>query len=267
LASNGLWAPPISDFICRNIDTVTLSFDGVKAVQDAQRPRRSHRGSFDSVLRSIRALDAAGVKYGIRMTVTPSFIEQLAEGVRLLCHETGARTIQIETSFTAARGVYSDPSAEEGERFVEAFLLAGRIASEHGVFVSYSGARPWVIAHTFCLAPTQALIATPEGRLVACFEAAGDEHPYAGEFTIGRVTSNGVEYDPAAHSKFQQRQEARRSACGECFCYWHCCGDCASRAMASKAPTSMRCNINREITKAIIAGYIERDGGVWTGRS
>jgi hypothetical protein len=36
--------------------------------------------------------------------------------------------------------------------------------------------------------------------------------------------------------------------------------------MVSKAPTSMRCNINREITKALIAGYIERDDGVWLGR-
>jgi hypothetical protein len=36
--------------------------------------------------------------------------------------------------------------------------------------------------------------------------------------------------------------------------------------MVSKAPTSMRCHINREITKAAIAGCIARDGGVWTGR-
>jgi uncharacterized protein len=266
LASNGVWSPWIRDFICRNTDSVTLSFDGVRAVQDAQRPRRSRRSSFETVLRSIRALDAAGVKYGIRMTVTPAAFDRLAEGVRLLCHETGVRAIQIEASFTVERGVYADPSAEDGERFITSFLQAARIASEPEVFVSYSGARPWVIAHAFCLAPTQALIATPEGRLVACFEAAGDEHPYSREFTIGRVTPNGVEHDPNAYGRFQHRQEARRTACDQCFCYWHCCGDCASRAMVSSAPASMRCHINREITKALIAGYIERAGGVWTGR-
>lgn len=266
LASNGVWTPRVRDFLCQNIDSVTLSFDGVKTVQDAQRPRRSRRGSFEAVLRSIRALDAKPVKYGIRMTVTATAIDRLPEGVRFLCNETGVRAIQIEASFTVARGVYADPCATEGKRFVAAFLQATQIAAERDVFVSYSGARPWVVAHAFCQAPTQALIATPEGRLVACFEATGDDHPYAREFTIGRVTANGVERDPVAYNQFQQRQETRRSACGDCFCYWHCCGDCASRAMVSIAPTSMRCDINREITKSLIIGHIERAGGVWTGQ-
>jgi len=199
------------------------------------------------------------------MTVTPAALEQLPQGVSFLCQETGVRAIQIEESFTIARGVYADPSVEDGERFIASFLQAARIASERDVFVSYSGARPWVIAHTFCLAPAQALISTPEGRLVACFEATGGDHPYAREFTIGSVTRNGVEHDPDAYNRFKMRQEDRRKACEGCFCYWHCCGDCASRAMVSNAPTSIRCRINREITKAMIAGYIERAGGVWMG--
>jgi uncharacterized protein len=266
LASNGVWSKTITEYVCRNIDSVTLSFDGLRTAHDAQRPRLSGRGSFEAALRSIRALDSAGVSYGIRMTVTAATIDQLSEGVRFLCQETAARAIQIEASFTVERGVYADPSGDDADRFVRAFLAAARIASEYEVFVSYSGARPWVIAHAFCLAPEKALIATPEGRLVSCFEAAGDDHPYARDFTIGRVTSTGVEYDMAKYGRFHQSQEERRSGCTECFCYWHCCGDCASRAMVSKAPTSMRCNINREITKALIAGYIERDDGVWLGR-
>jgi uncharacterized protein len=266
LASNGVWAPRTRDFICRNINSVTLSFDGVQAVHDAQRPRRSRRGSFASAVGAIHALDAAGVSYGIRMTATPPAFKHLAEGVRFLCKETGVRAIQIEASFTIARGVYADPSPEEAHRFIAGFLAAAQVAAEHRVFLTYSGARPWVIARDFCLAPTQALIATPNGRLVACFEAAGDDHPYAGNFAIGTVTDKGIEPDPAARSAFQQRQESRRVACRKCFCYWHCCGDCASRAMVSQAPDSMRCHINREITKAVIAGNIARDGGVWTGR-
>jgi uncharacterized protein len=266
LASNGVWSARTRDFICRNIDSVTLSFDGVQAVQDAQRPRRSGKGSFDAVLRSIKALDAASVSYGVRMTATPANFDRIGDGVRLLCRETDVRAIQIEASFTAERGIYADQPAANATRFVESFLEAVRIGAEHQVAVSYSGARPWVIANAFCLAPTRALIATPEGRLVACFEAAGDYHPYVEDFTIGRVTSDGVEHDQTAYRRFMQSQETRRSACGECFCYWHCCGDCASRAMVSAAPTSTRCHINREITKALIAGYVERDGGVWSGK-
>lgn len=267
LASNGVWSQRTIDFVCRNIDSVTLSFDGVRAIHDVQRPRRSGRSSFDAVVRSIRALDDAGISYGVRMTVTPPAIDQLPEGVRFLACETGAQAIQVEASFTAERGVYADPGEEDAERFAKAFVEAVRIGAEHEVFVSYSGARPWVIATAFCLAPTKAVIATPEGRLVACFEAAGDDHPYAEQFTIGRVASDGVEFDADAYRRFQEDQEARRGACADCFCYWHCCGDCASRAMASEAPTSMRCHTNRAITRSLIASYVEQGGGVWLGNT
>jgi uncharacterized protein len=266
LASNGVWSPQMRAFICRNIDTVTLSFDGVRAVQDAQRPCSNGRGSFDAVLGSVRALDAAGVKYGIRMTVTPDAIDRLTEGVKFLCSETGLRSLQIEASFTTARGLYADPSSDDGKRFAAAFLKAARFASQNGIFTYYSGARPWVIARAFCLASRQALIVTPEGRQVACFEATGDRHPYIDQFTIGRMTPGGVEPDAKAKSAFTARQEARRTACRECFCYWHCCGDCDSRAMVSQAPDSVRCQINRRITKAIISGWIERFDGVWSGQ-
>jgi radical SAM protein with 4Fe4S-binding SPASM domain len=216
-------------------------------------------------MRSIRALDAGRIQYGIRMTVTPATLERLPEGVLLLCNETGTKTVQVEASFTAERGVYSDLPAEACERFATAFLEAVRIGAERGVFVSYSGARPWIIAHAFCQAPTRALIATPEGRLVACFEAAGDGHPYADDFTIGHVTRDGIERDSAAYERFLLRQEARRSACGDCFCYWHCCGDCASRAMVSPAPQSMRCSVNRDVTKRLILGDVVRGEGLWMG--
>lgn len=265
LASNGVWSARTTDFVCRNFDSVTLSFDGIRAVQDAQRPHRSGRGSFETVLRSTRALDVARVGYGIRMTVTPATLGRLPESVSLLCNETGVRAVQVEASFTAERGVYADLPADTCQAFASAFLEAARIAARRNVFVSYSGARPWVIAHAFCLAPTRALIATPEGRLVACFEAAGDGHPYADEFTIGRVTADGVEHDAVAFDRFFQRQEARRAACGECFCYWHCCGDCAARAMVSPAPSSMRCAVNREVTQGLITDYVERGAGLWMG--
>jgi uncharacterized protein len=266
LASNGVWSARQRDFICGNMNSVTLSADGIVDVHDAQRPRRSGRGSFSDVLRSIRALDEAGVDYGIRMTAASGAIEHISDGVRFLCNETGVRAIQVEVSFTTERGVYADPAPGDAGRFVDAFLQAARIGAERGVFVYYSGARPWVISHVFCQAPTQALIATPEGRLVACFEMTGDTHPYSAEFTIGRVTSGGVEPDLDAMASFQRRQEARRDTCTRCFCFWHCCGDCASRAMMSKAPSSVRCQINREVTKRLIVDYIERGDGLWDGR-
>lgn len=266
LASNGVWTPAQCEFICANIDMVTLSIDGLPEVHDAQRRRRDGSGSHADVLRSIHALEEAGVSYGLRMTTAPDAIDRIAAGVRHLCAATRTRAIQVEMSFTQARGDYCDPAPEDARRFAAAFVEAARAGAQAGVFVYYSGARPWVLANTFCQAPSQAIIVNPDGRLVTCFEATGSAHPYAEEFTIGRVTADAVICDAAAVARFEAWQQQRRAACTECFCVWHCCGDCASRAMASPAPGSMRCVVNREITQALILDYVQQGKGVWFDR-
>lgn len=265
LTSNGLWTEAQTAFVCAQCDSLTISFDGVRAVQDAQRPRRDGSGSYDAVVRSLAALDRHGKRYGVRMTVTPDSVDRLPESVAWLCAATRAGSIQIEASFTARPGVYTDVDEAFAPAFVERFLEAAELAARRGILAFYSGARPWVIARTFCQAARQALIATPEGRLVACFEAAHGHHPYADAFAIGQVRNGKAETFPELLRAHEDRLDRRRLACRDCFCYWHCHGDCASRAMASPAPDSVRCRMNREITKALIVCGIAQGDGIWRG--
>lgn len=265
MATNGLWSDRQRAFILRHFTGLSLSFDGIRKVQDAQRPRADGSGSFDAVMETIYALDRSALPYGIRMTATAESFVQMPESVAFLCQETQCQRTQVEPCYTSGRGGYSDPNPEQAEAFTRAFLQAFETASKAGRTLFYSGARPWVVAGSFCRAPEDSLVVTPEGDVVTCFETHGRRHPLISRFTIGCASPSGIVVDPEALSVFAAGQRERRAACAGCFCTWHCGGDCATRCMSSPAENRGRCQVNRDITRELLAWYIAAGGGVWRG--
>ena len=265
MSTNGVWSDRHCRYIIEHFTSISLSMDGLRQVQDTQRPLADGSGSFDAVMRSIHAMDGAGTEYGVRMTVLPGRTDHLADSVRFLCAETNTRTIQIEPTFTSIRGHYADIDLDFAEAFSEAFMEAWRVGRDAGISVYYSGARPWVVSSAFCMAPLRALVATPGGRLTTCFEVFDGDAPEADAFAVGRVVDGRVEHDRDALSRFLSDQETRRSACEECFCYWHCCGDCATRQRVSEAGLGGRCHVTQTVTREMLAAFIEEGDGIWQG--
>ncbi|MCL2878509.1 MAG: radical SAM protein, partial [Acidobacteria bacterium] len=217
MSSNGVWSSSQRRFICRHFRDVSLSMDGVPSVQNVQRPAAGGGESFTAVMESIREMDAAGVEYGIRMTVMEDSIALVPEGVQFICGNTRANTIQIEPTFTDSRGRYADISADFADAFADRFIEAWEIGRQAGCQVYYSGARPWVVSPLFCQAPLKAAVATADDRLVACFEVFSEDSPLAGGFTVGRVNNGVIEYDRQALQAFLDAQQRRRRECEDCF--------------------------------------------------
>jgi len=265
MSSNGIWTEAQRRFVCRNFADVSLSMDGVAEVQNRQRPRTGGQDSAADVWQSIRALDEAAVEYGIRMTVLPESVDRLAEGVRMICRDTKARAVQVEPTFTSSRGQYSDIDCGFADAFSERFMEAWRVGRAANRQVYYSGARPWVIAPVFCQAPLKAAVATADGRLVTCFEVFSELSTLAGGFTVGRIRDGRVEFDRASLQAFLDEQQRRRQECVDCFCYWHCCGDCATRRPGGRTANAGRCRATRNITLAMLLAFMEESGGLWVG--
>jgi uncharacterized protein len=265
MSSNGAWSDEQCRFICQHFSNVSLSMDGTEAVQNHQRPRADGRESFLAVLEAIQAMDAAGVDYGIRMTVLEASVDALPEGVRFICENTKAKAIQIEPTFTSRRGHYADIGLHFADVFSDRFMEAWRVGRDAGRQVYYSGARPWVIAPMFCQAPLKALVVTADGRLVTCFEVFSEQNSLAGQFTVGRIRDGCVEYDQSALTAFLEAQQKRRQECVDCFCYWHCCGDCATRRPGSRQTSKGRCRATQNITLALLLAYMEEGQGIWQG--
>ncbi len=265
MSSNGMWTESQRRFICRHFTNVSLSMDGLADVQNRQRPMADVSESAPTVAKSIRALDEAGIDYGIRMTVMPDSVGELAAGVKHICATTRTLAIQVEPTFTRCRGQYGDIDEDFAEDFAEHFMEAWRVGRSFNRQVYYSAARPWVIASTFCQAPLKAVVVTADGRLVTCFEVFSAASPLARGFTVGQVCDGQVKYDHAALQAFLDTQQSRRHECRDCFCYWHCCGDCATRRPGSRQESTGRCHVTRRITLMLLLEYIHEGGGVWMG--
>ncbi len=271
LVSNGVFSAPQRKWILENLDNLTVSFDGRQETQDLQRPRASGQGSFKSAMETIRALDEADFSYGIRMTATAPWRGQLVEDVRFICEETHCQAMQVEPAFNTRRGVHAGPTREQSEAFVDAFMEAFEVARDAGRQLAYSGARPWVLTQAFCKAPYTACIVNPAGQLVSCYEVTGGSHPLSGLSVVGQVTEGGVVVDHRAQGAlWDYLREQKQGACRDCFCYWHCAGDCYTRAHAASSgkgqDLSPRCTMNREITARILLWYIMKNDGVWRGQ-
>jgi len=269
MSTNGLWSEDKRDYILSNFNSISLSFDGLPEVQDAQRPRPRGGGSFEEVMRTIADLDAAGMDYGIRMTIMTARFSLLPDCVRLICEQARCHTMQVEPCYTEERGTYADPSLEEAESFAHYFMEAYRIARRAGRSIFYSGARPGTLISDFCGAHEDALVVTPEGDLVNCFEAHDRRYPKLEEFKIGRAQAPGkllqIEVDMDRVRGFAQKLEDLRESCQGCFCFRTCAGDCTSRRLQSPEASRRRCHANRVITREMIACQIEERGGVWQG--
>ncbi len=270
MSTNGMWTDEQRHWIVEHFTGLSLSFDGIPRVQNAQRPRPDGSGSFAAVMETIAVLDEKELPYGIRMTVTPEFFATLPESIAFVCEHTKCARMQVEPTYKWARGDYSQPGPGEGDRFAQAFLDAFEVAAREGRQLYYSGARPWVIAPTFCTAPSEALVVTPAADIVTCFEVTGRNHPLASNLMIGHVSvADGVDIQFGKLAAFFESQQQRRQGCRDCFCYWHCAGDCVVRCALKQQPSRRqgRCAVNRRITRELIARYVAQGDGVWRGEA
>lgn len=268
LTSNGAWtASRRREIIELAPSNVSLSLDGIAAVQDRQRPTLAGGGSFEAVWATIREIEQRGIRYGLRASVTDRSIGELAESIEYLCRNTRAATFQVEPVFGYGRALQTSSKLLDTAAFVEAFLDAYDIAQFYGRHLYYSAARPWLVTARFCTAVDDALIVSTDGSLTPCYEVFGITHPLAAQLFFGHIDASGLTIDQATRRKLYDRIEARRRQCRSCFCYYHCAGDCIAKVLSNGEDGHLqfgpRCSINQSITKELILRNVERAGGIW----
>ncbi len=267
-SSNGVWSETVCRYVLENFTEISLSIDGMSETQNRQRPGVCGTPSFPTVMKTVDRLDRAGFSYGIRMTVTDISVGKLAENVRFLSERTGARAIQVEPVFHEGRAVANHEARIVPEQFVEQFKAAYKIARNNGKHLFYSGARPEVLAKRFCLSTESAFVVTPEGDVTTCFEIHNRSHPLSDALMIGSYDGTNFCFSKDRRQISEMQQVDSISSCRDCFCRWHCAGDCfvrrENRLSGNMAPDGepVRCYLTREITKFLLCDKIVEAGGV-----
>jgi uncharacterized protein len=252
---NGVLNPDQRNWIVRNIGSATVSVDGPPDLHDSQRPFPDGGPSFQAVSETLRVFDAARFPYAIRTTVSAEGVSRLEETVRFFCDRFSARSIKAEPLYPRGRSETSGVEPPAAADFIRHFSRARKIASENGRDLVYSGARLESVSRVFCRAAGDSCAVTPEGRITSCYEVLAPEDPLSATFFYGRfdVGERRMIVDEERRGRLHGLSVLQKPFCGNCFCKWHCAGDCPVKSIHSNgsAPdeTPDRCLINRELTK------------------
>ncbi len=254
-ATNGVMSSEQLEFLVANFDNVNISFDGLPELQDAQRPLANGSGSFKSVDRTMRRLAEAEVNFGIRATITEAMVTRMAEIAAFVADNyPSVEQLHLEPVWECGRCVTSSDNTPSAELFCENYLKALDVAHEKGLRLVYSGARQDMITDAFCKVSSGSFTVTPTGDVTACYEVSYRSDPRSERFFFGRFdkTIGDYVFDEGKLEELAELNVKNIPFCNDCFCRWHCAGDCAAKVLEARTPAqhqgSQRCVINRRLT-------------------
>lgn len=232
MTTNGYYSDRKREFIVKSLNQVTLSLDGIRSVQDKQRPSSKGHDTFDQVVATAKYFYARQFPFGFRSTVTKDSSHQLCEFVRFVADEIGKVPIAFETVVPVGRAapkmgkdnnvLFALDLAAVTDSLWAAFLTGESL----GIPVSTSSINLKKIVPRMCGAMAlPSLTVTSDGKITGC------HRDNAGIYSYGAIDSTGtVKLDKNKVRALQRLSEAPVH-CETCFCRYSCGGDCPDLRM------------------------------------
>ena len=254
-ATNGVLSEEQLDFVVANFHSINISFDGLPRFQDANRPMAGGRGSFAQVDHTMRRLCEAGVDFGIRTTVTAAMVDAMPEIVAFVADNyPGIEQLHFEPVWECGRCITSDNTMPSSEVFVQRYLESLEVANEKGVRLVFSGARQDMVVDSFCKVSSGSFTVTPTGDVTSCYEVSYRSDPRSKLFFFGYFDfeKDDFVFDQSKLDELSRINVHNIRYCDDCFCRWHCAGDCAAKVLdgitLEEHHGSVRCQISRALT-------------------
>jgi uncharacterized protein len=224
-ATNGVMDDRRAHFVGDFFDTIVLSLDGPREIQDRNRPSPAG-GSFERVLRTARILSSSSVELALRICVTQESVGVLEDAVTWMCEDLAPDIVNFETLKPTSESEAAGLAPPDPLEFAAACVRASRIASRHGVQPIYAASTAAAPRVSFCPVGRDTLILSPDGRLSGCY-LLPEEWQRAGlDLDVGRMEPSGqlaVDIERIEHLRTWVAEKPR---CQACFCRATCAGGC-----------------------------------------
>jgi uncharacterized protein len=254
-ATNGVLSQDELDFLIAYFDNVNVSFDGLPDIQNTQRPLAGGHPSFEAVDQTLRRLDETNKGYGIRATVTADNVDRIREMAAFVAKRyPRIHQLHLEPVWECGRCLTTHDKTPPIDTFISQYLSAVADQENQGVHLVYSGARHDVLGDGFCAVSRGSFTVVPTGDVTACFEVSYASDPRSERYFFGRW--NGEQqtflFDDGKLEALSRLNVNNMPFCTDCFCRWHCAGDCVAKVLELEDPAdhrgSDRCMINRTLT-------------------
>lgn len=233
LTTNGvLLNDEIQEFLNREMDNVVLSLDGRKEVNDAMRPFRNGKGSYDLIVPKFQKLADSRdqMRYYVRGTFTRNNLDFSKDVMHFA--DLGFKQMSIEPVV----GDETDPYAIREEDLPQIFAEYDKLAKymiqreKEGkgfnffhFMIDLEGGPCLAKRLSGCGSGTEYLAVTPWGDFYPCHQFVGDE-----DFLMGNV-EEGITR-PEIADAFRGCNVYSKEKCKNCFAKFYCSGGCMANA-------------------------------------
>ena len=264
MSTNGAFGEDQAMWIARNMNYISVSFDGPPAIQDHFRPFKDGSPTSSIVLNALRVFDREKFPYSFQSTISDTIVHEMPAIIRYFAENTHPQFVKFEPVSDCGRFFGMPDRIPPGKEFAKHFNRAFDVAQELGLKLTFSGIRLWGSGVSyFCGAFAEPFAVTPDGCVSACYEAYSADSPYAGVFVFGHwnKATRSFDLDLEKLRRLRSRNIYTLEPCSRCFCKYSCGGDCATRNFRRTGTTDLmvvgaRCDAIREITKFRLARYL-----------
>ncbi|NOQ37926.1 radical SAM protein [archaeon] len=256
IITNGAFNNDKCEWIIENIDRISISFDILKDVQNNQRPLPGGMPSYDLVLNNIKKIDANGIRFGIRSTISRDVVNLIPDMARFVSSSfKHVDTLLMAPVFEIGRCYETDLKSPEKSDFAKYFLEAKDIGKEHGINVTCNLVNLDRISLTFCKALSTYFGITPDACVTACQQVDSASYPQSDVFIYGKYDTKNDRFniDLKKIDRLRKRRVDKIPKCTDCFAKYQCCGGCSFKVVMNKkdlySPDTSSC----EITKSLLA--------------
>ena len=234
LTTNGiLLDDEVIDFANRELKNVVLSIDGRREVNDAMRPTRNGKGSYDIILPKYKHFkEKRKGEYYIRGTFTRKNTDFCEDVLNLI--DEGFDVISMEPVVAPPEEDYSireedvPKLLEQYDRLAAALVeraKAGKPVTFFHFMIDLTGGPCVYKRLAGCGSGTEYLAVTPWGDLYPCHQFVGDERFLLGDVWKGVQKTELVD-------EFKCNNVYAKEKCRDCFARFFCSGGCAANAFA-----------------------------------
>ena len=273
-ATNGILSEKQCQYIAEHFNSLNISADGPPFIQNSQRPLKTGAPSSDKLLETIQYFERVHFPYNIRTTVTQNSSQYLPDIVRYFSENCPSLDqIHVEPSWYCGRCYQTGEQTPQTDQFVQDFIKASELGDQLGLRLYYSGARLDSLSYKFCGAPGEGFSVTPYEAVTSCFEVIDPHDDRVELFHYGQYDKQTKKYIfiESKLARLRSLTVENIDFCGDCFCRWHCAGDCLAKSLTNftdpEHSGSDRCNINRALTldqikRAIKSHNVQHISGV-----
>jgi uncharacterized protein len=249
IQTNGVFLEDVRNWALENLNIIWMSFDGMKEIQEYNRPLNPHfskvyndRTSAEVLEDNVRWLNAnIGTReliVGARVTITDKNVNRQIEMVDYF-RDLSIRYIWTDPVFYSVGKI---PICEDKikqntyyfdmDQYIDNYLDAYHYAKSKGVFwgsfltVNFDGESPY---HCRCCHPQSAPHLTPDGYISSCDMVLLGAEPYHMKlFIVGKwnQSTKTFDFDEEKIATLNNRRSTAMSHCKECPAQMHCGGYC-----------------------------------------